>query len=130
MAAEATPKPTEALLPDLSVEFCGIRFKNPVIAASGTFGYGVEYEGILDLSTLGGLVSKGLYMEPRDGCPTPRIAETPSGLLNAIGDGTFGVTKRPADGGRGLDGVIERADGYWNPAIEMLEPTAMEEAHR
>jgi beta-lysine 5,6-aminomutase alpha subunit len=43
------------------------------------------------------------------------------GLLNAIGDGTFGVTKRPADAGRGLDGVIERADGYWNPAIEMLD---------
>jgi beta-lysine 5,6-aminomutase alpha subunit len=52
------------------------------------------------------------------------------GLLNAIGDGTFGVTKRPADGGRGLDGVIERADGYWNPAIEMLESAAMEEEHQ
>jgi beta-lysine 5,6-aminomutase alpha subunit len=53
------------------------------------------------------------------------------GLLNAIGEGTFGVTKRPADGGRGLDGVIERADGYWNPAIEMLESrrAAMEEEH-
>jgi beta-lysine 5,6-aminomutase alpha subunit len=46
------------------------------------------------------------------------------GLLNAIGDGTFGVTKRPADAGRGLDGVVERADGYWNPAIEMLEGTS------
>jgi beta-lysine 5,6-aminomutase alpha subunit len=52
------------------------------------------------------------------------------GLLNAIGDGTFGVTKRSADGGRGLDGVIERADGYWNPATEMLESAAMEEEHQ
>jgi dihydroorotate dehydrogenase (NAD+) catalytic subunit len=63
----------------------GLRLKNPLIAASGTFGYGVEYEGILDLSILGGIVSKGLYLEPREGCAVPRIVETPSGLLNAIG---------------------------------------------
>ena len=69
----------------LAVELAGLRLKNPLIAASGTFGYGVEYEGILDLSRLGGLVSKGLYLEPRDGCAVPRIVETPSGLLNAIG---------------------------------------------
>ena len=49
MAAEATPKPAESHLPDLSVEFCGIRFKNPVIAASGTFGYGIEFEDIVSL---------------------------------------------------------------------------------
>ena len=76
---------------NLAVEVAGIRLKNPLIAASGTFGYGVEYEGILDLSLLGGLVSKGLYLEPRDGCPTPRIVETPSGLLNAIGLQGVGV---------------------------------------
>jgi dihydroorotate dehydrogenase (NAD+) catalytic subunit len=70
---------------NLSVEVGGIRLKNPLIAASGTFGYGIEYEGILDLSALGGIATKGLYREPRDGCPTPRIVETPSGLLNAIG---------------------------------------------
>ena len=69
----------------LAVDLAGIRLKNPLLAASGTFGYGVEYEKILDLSKLGGVVSKGLYMKPRDGAPTPRIAETPSGLLNAIG---------------------------------------------
>jgi dihydroorotate dehydrogenase (NAD+) catalytic subunit len=69
----------------LAVELGGLRLKNPLIAASGTFGYGVEYESILDLSILGGLVSKGLYLEPRDGCAVPRIVETPSGLLNAIG---------------------------------------------
>jgi dihydroorotate dehydrogenase (NAD+) catalytic subunit len=75
----------------LAVEIAGVRLKNPLIAASGTFGYGVEYESILDLSLLGGLVSKGLYLEPRDGCPTPRIAETPAGLLNAIGLQGVGV---------------------------------------
>jgi dihydroorotate dehydrogenase (NAD+) catalytic subunit len=82
--APATP-------PRLAVELGGLRLKNPLVAASGTFGYGVEYAGILDLSLLGGLVSKGLYLEPRDGCPTPRIVETPSGLLNAIGLQGVGV---------------------------------------
>jgi dihydroorotate dehydrogenase (NAD+) catalytic subunit len=77
--------------PNLAVDFAGIRLRNPLVAASGTFGYGVEYEGILDLSKLGGLVSKGLYMTARDGNPTPRLAETPSGLLNAIGLQGVGV---------------------------------------
>jgi dihydroorotate dehydrogenase (NAD+) catalytic subunit len=76
---------------NLAVEVAGLRFRNPFIAASGTFGYGVEYEKLLDLSVLGGLVSKGLFLEPRDGCPTPRLAETPSGLLNAIGLQGVGV---------------------------------------
>ena len=76
---------------NLGVEVAGLRLKNPLLAASGTFGYGVEYAGILDLSLLGGIVTKGLYLEPRDGCPTPRIAETPSGLLNAIGLQGVGV---------------------------------------
>ncbi len=76
---------------NLAVEIAGIRFKNPLLAASGTFGYGIEYEGILDLASLGGIVSKGLYLEARDGCSTPRIVETPSGLLNAIGLQGVGV---------------------------------------
>ena len=76
---------------NLAVEIAGLRFKNPLIAASGTFGYGVEYEGLLDLSLLGGIVSKGLYLEPRDGAPPPRIVETPAGLLNAIGLQGVGV---------------------------------------
>jgi dihydroorotate dehydrogenase (NAD+) catalytic subunit len=75
----------------LAVSVGSLRLKNPLIAASGTFGYGVEYADILDLATLGGLVSKGLYLEPRDGCATPRIVETPSGLLNAIGLQGVGV---------------------------------------
>lgn len=77
--------------PNLAVDFAGVKLKNPLVAASGTFGYGVEYEGILDLSRLGGLVSKGLYMTARDGNPTPRLAETPHGLLNAIGLQGVGV---------------------------------------
>ena len=64
----------------LAVDVAGLHLKNPLIAASGTFGYGVEHAGFLDLNLLGGLVTKGLYLQPRDGCPTPRIAETPSGL--------------------------------------------------
>ena len=76
---------------NLAVELGGLRLKNPLVAASGTFGYGVEYEGLMDLGLLGGLVSKGLYLEPRDGAPTPRIVETPSGLLNAIGLQGVGV---------------------------------------
>ncbi len=76
---------------NLAVEIAGLRFKNPLIAASGTFGYGIECEDVLDLSRLGGFVSKGLYMEPRDGTPTPRLAETPSGLLNAIGLQGIGI---------------------------------------
>jgi dihydroorotate dehydrogenase (NAD+) catalytic subunit len=69
----------------LAVDVGGLRLKNPLLAASGTFGYGVEYEDTIDLSVLGGIVCKGLYLESRDGNPTPRIVETPSGLLNAIG---------------------------------------------
>src|SRR3954467_4450386 len=85
MAAEATPKPAETNPPDLSVEFCGIRFKNPVIAASGTFGYGVEFEDIVSLDRLGGFVVKGLSREPMPGNPPPRMFETAAGMLNSIG---------------------------------------------
>ena len=76
---------------DLSVQIGSLRLKNPLIAASGCFGYGVEYEGLIELSRLGGVVSKGLYLEPRDGAPVPRIAETPAGLLNAIGLQGIGI---------------------------------------
>ena len=81
----------------LAVEVGGLRLKNPLLAASGTFGYGVEYEGLIDLAALGGIVSKGLYLEPRDGAPPPRIVETPSGLLNAIGLQGIGIHAFVAD---------------------------------
>src|SRR5215471_7398780 len=71
--------------PDLSVSFAGISFKNPVIAASGTFGYGVEFEDIVSLEKLGGFVTKGLSLEPLAGNPPPRLFETAAGMLNSIG---------------------------------------------
>ncbi len=71
--------------PDLRVEFAGIQLKNPVIAASGTFGYGVEFEDILRLDRLGAFVVKGLSQEPMAGNPPPRLYETAAGMLNAIG---------------------------------------------
>src|SRR5579872_4852834 len=71
--------------PDLSISFCGIDFRNPVIAASGTFGYGVEFEDIVALDKLGGFVVKGLSREAMAGNPPPRMFETAAGMLNAIG---------------------------------------------
>src|SRR2546423_11391844 len=76
---------------DLSVRFCGLQFKNPVIAASGTFGYGVEFEDIVALDKLGGFVVKGLSREPMAGNPPPRMFETAAGMLNAIGLQNVGV---------------------------------------
>jgi len=70
---------------DLSVTLAGIQLKNPVIAASGTFGYGVEFEDVVHLSKLGGFVVKGLSKEPMAGNPPPRLYETAAGMLNAIG---------------------------------------------
>src|SRR5512139_374560 len=64
---------------DLSVSIGPLRLKNPVIAASGCFGYGVEYAEMVDLSTLGAIVVKGLFLTEREGHPPPRIVETPSG---------------------------------------------------
>jgi dihydroorotate dehydrogenase (NAD+) catalytic subunit len=78
---------------DLSVDIGSLRLKNPVIAASGCFGYGVEYSDIVDLSALGGIVSKGLFLEEREGHPAPRIVETPAGMLNAIGLQGIGVRR-------------------------------------
>jgi dihydroorotate dehydrogenase (NAD+) catalytic subunit len=71
--------------PDLSVSFAGITLKNPVIAASGTFGYGIEFEDVVHLNKLGGFVVKGLSREPITGNPPPRLWETAAGMLNAIG---------------------------------------------
>ncbi|MGA1795200.1 MAG: dihydroorotate dehydrogenase [bacterium] len=72
-------------MPSLAVSFAGLTLKNPVVLASGTCGYGVEYAPFLDLNRLGGIVVKGISLAPRQGNPPPRIIETPSGMLNAIG---------------------------------------------
>ncbi len=83
------------LLPDtqinLEVELGPLSLKNPVVTASGTFGYAQEFEGFMDLSRLGGVAVKGLTLEPRPGNPPPRVAETPAGMLNAIGLENVGV---------------------------------------
>src|SRR2546422_2051697 len=70
---------------DLAVRIGSLTLKNPLIAASGCFGYGVEYADLIDLASLGGIVSKGLFLKEREGHPAPRIVETPAGMLNAIG---------------------------------------------
>jgi len=80
-----TASPNGSRHPDLSVTVAGIEFKNPVIAASGTFGYGIEFEDVVHLDKLGGFVVKGLSKEPMTGNPPPRLYETAAGMLNAIG---------------------------------------------
>jgi dihydroorotate dehydrogenase (NAD+) catalytic subunit len=83
---------TEPGTPRLEVEVGGgLRLRNPVIAASGTFGYGVEFAGVTDLRAIGAFVVKGLSLEPHRGHPAPRIVETPAGMLNAIGLQNIGV---------------------------------------
>jgi len=77
--------------PDMSVEIAGLKLRNPVITASGTFGYGQEFAGYVDLERLGAFVTKGLSLKPRGGNPTPRIVETPGGMLNAIGLQNVGI---------------------------------------
>ena len=76
---------------DLQVQVGALRLTNPVIAASGTFGYGLEFAHLVDLNRLGGFVTKGVSLEPIEGAPAPRLCETPSGMLNAVGLQNVGV---------------------------------------
>ena len=77
----------------MSVDIGGVRFKNPVMTASGTFAYGLEFSHLMDLNAIGGIVVKGISMEPIKGNPPPRIYETPSGMLNAIGWQNIGAVE-------------------------------------
>ena len=77
--------------PSLATNLCGVALRNPVLAASGTFGYGVEFEKLVDLNALGGLVVKGLSREPIEGNPPPRVLETEAGMINSIGLQNIGV---------------------------------------
>ncbi len=92
-ARKTSPKPVQ-----MAVEIGGVRFKNPVLTASGTFAYGLEFSHLMDLDSIGGIVVKGISMKPIKGNPPPRIFETPSGMLNAIGWQNIGaiefVTKK------------------------------------
>ena len=83
--------------PSVRVDIGGITLKNPVMTASGTFGYGAEFNDLIDLNRLGGIIVKGLSLEPSKGNPPPRIVETPCGMLNAIGLENVGI-----------DGFIEK----------------------
>jgi len=76
---------------DLSVQIGALRLRNPILAASGTFGYGLEFAHLVDLNRLGGFVVKGLSREPIEGASAPRLCETPSGMLNAVGLQNIGV---------------------------------------
>ncbi len=80
-----------AMKPDMTVNLAGMKLRNPVMTASGTFGYGEEFAGYVDLESIGAFVTKGLSLKPRAGNPTPRIVETPGGMLNAIGLQNVGI---------------------------------------
>ena len=82
---------TSARAVDLSVQIGALRLRNPILAASGTFGYGLEFAHLVNLNRLGGFVTKGLSREPMEGAPAPRLYATPSGMLNAVGLQNIGV---------------------------------------
>ena len=90
-AADTSSRGRNAADVDLSVQIGTLRLRNPILAASGTFGYGLEFAHLVDLNRLGGLVVKGLSREPIEGAPPPRLCETPSGMLNAVGLQNVGV---------------------------------------
>jgi dihydroorotate dehydrogenase (NAD+) catalytic subunit len=101
----------------MKVRFCGIELRNPVIAASGTFAYGIEFEDIVSLDRIGGFVTKGLSREPMTGNQAPRIIETAAGMINAIGLQNIGVqafveTKLPQLAHYPSCGVIANVFGY------------------
>ena len=82
---------------DLSIKLGQMQLKNPVMTASGTFGYGVEYSDFMDVSRIGGIIVKGTTLRDRQGNPYPRMAETPSGMLNAVGLQNKGVDYYTSD---------------------------------
>ena len=79
--------------PDLTTHIAGMTLQNPVMTASGTFGYGGEFRELVDLRRLGAIIVKGLSLQPAAGNPPPRIVETPCGMLNAIGLENIGITE-------------------------------------
>jgi dihydroorotate dehydrogenase (NAD+) catalytic subunit len=89
----ATVRQKPAQLTKMAVNIGGVTFKNPVLTASGTFAYGVEFAHLMDLSSIGGIVVKGISMKPIEGNPPPRIYETASGMLNAIGWQNIGASE-------------------------------------
>lgn len=106
----------DKVFPRLATSVCGISLKNPVLAASGTYGYGVELQNVVDLSALGGIVVKGLSREPMEGNPAPRLFETEGGMMNSVGLQNIGVRafvqeKLPALRGEGT-AIFANVFGY------------------
>jgi dihydroorotate dehydrogenase (NAD+) catalytic subunit len=92
-AMTSTPNRAARKPPSMAVEIAGVRFKNPVMTASGTFAYGLEFAHLVDLNAIGGIVVKGISLKPIPGNPPPRIYETASGMLNSIGWQNIGATE-------------------------------------
>lgn len=123
--------------PNLNVEVCGVKFKNPLIAASGTYGFGREFNKLYDIATLGGISVKGLTLKPRLGNPPSRIAETPMGMLNSVGLQNPGVDAFIAEdlpwlrqrdlavianiAGSTVDDYCQMAEKFQSQPVEMLE---------
>ena len=115
MSGEQRGKGTSGKGPDMRVTVAGVEFRSPVIAASGTFGYGVEFEEVVSLDRIGGFVTKGLSREPMAGNPSPRIIETAAGMINAIGLQNMGVRAFIAEKLpklRGLNGTVVIANVF------------------
>jgi len=110
-------------LPDISVKLCGIAMKNPVVVASGTFGFGEEYAKFYDINLLGAIVTKGLTFEPKTGNPPPRIYETPAGILNSIGLENPGVQGF-------ISGEWPRLSGLSIPVIANIDGDTAEDYYR
>src|SRR5512135_989673 len=89
----AATRNTKQTQPRMEVNIGGVLFKNPILTASGTFAYGIEFAHLMELETLGGIVVKGISMRPIEGNPPPRIYETSSGMLNAIGWQNIGAAE-------------------------------------
>lgn len=122
---------------DLSINIAGVEFKNPVMTASGTFGSGKEYSDFMDLNRLGGVVAKGVAIEPWDGNPSPRIAETYGGMLNSVGLQNPGIERFIMDdleflkgydtkiivniAGRTVEEYCEVAERLQDTDIDMIE---------
>ncbi len=122
---------------NLSVDICGVRMKNPVIAASGTFGFGREYDEVFDIARLGGLSVKGLTLAPRTGNAPARVAQTPSGMLNSVGLQNPGVDAFVAEelpwllekdiavianiAGSTLDDYVKMAEKLAPTAVHLIE---------
>ena len=109
-------------MPDMSVTLSGLTLTNPIIPASGTFGFGYEFADLYDINVLGSLSMKGTTKAPRFGNPTPRIAEIPDGLINSVGLQNPGVEKVISEELPKLFAMIIDDDKIINDAVSLVNP--------